>query len=486
MQLNFNTILRNKIESSDIYETLKHAKNYFSADVATNAIGFISIPIFTRLFTQEDYGVVAVFSSYIGIMAIILSLNSYSAVGRYFYEKTDDFGEFLGTSFIFVGIILSVSISIYIFFYQKINNLLNLPGFLPVYLIIACIFEIIRSVYAQILVPQKGSRELALVAISEGYIRFVIAVILAYLLKENRYLGKVWAVLLIGLFFSFYYIKRIRHFFKFSFRKAHVKYIMNYSIPLIPHNLSGIILTQFDRIMINNILNSASVGLYSLGYNVGMLLLIVNRATLTALIPDFMKFLDGKEYERLDILMEKVFSIGTVAALGLILFAKEIVLILVDVKFHESLKVIPIVVIGYVFHEMYQMYGMYPGYKKLTIYTSITSLSAGLLNILLNAIFIPRYGYLAGAYTTLISYLFMFFLAWIIAKFILNLRVSPLWLFWKPTLIMLAFTAFIYFIKGFNLSEMYLVLIKLILLAIFCFIIFYKEIANILIITNDK
>ncbi len=158
-----------------------------------------------------------------------------------------------------------------------------------------------------------------------------------------------------------------------------IKYIANYSIPSISHNLSGIILAQFDRMMISNIESTATAGLYSLGYNVGMLLLMVNGAIRTAFIPDFIKFLDSREYNRLDALMEKIFSIVTIAALGLILFAREIVAVLADVKFHEALKVVPIVIIGYVFHQMYCMYGIvYPGYKKKTIYTSIVSLSAGI------------------------------------------------------------------------------------------------------------
>ena len=114
MQLTGN--LMNRIKNSDIFETLKHSKNYFSADVSTKSLGFISIPIFARLFTQEGYGIVAVFTSYVGIMTVILSLNSYTAVGRYYYEKTDDFGEFVGTIFIFAGLILGVTVIMYILF----------------------------------------------------------------------------------------------------------------------------------------------------------------------------------------------------------------------------------------------------------------------------------------------------------------------------------------------------------------------------------
>ncbi len=136
-----------KIKSTDIFETLKHGKNYFSADIAINAMALISIPIFTRLFTQADYGIVAVFSSYVGIMTVILSLNSYTAVSRYYYEKTDDFDEFIGTTLILIGLIFSLTTSLYILFNKQIINLIKLPGLLPIYLIFACLFAIINSIY---------------------------------------------------------------------------------------------------------------------------------------------------------------------------------------------------------------------------------------------------------------------------------------------------------------------------------------------------
>ena len=470
----------NKLKNTDIFETLRHSKNYFSANVATKALGFISIPIFTRLLTREDYGIIAIFASYVGIMTVTLSLNSYTAVGRYYYEKKDDFGEFVGTSFIFVGLILCVTVIIYILFYQQINNLIKLPGLLPIYLFFACLFAIISSVYSQILTPQKKSKELAKINMLNGYIGFAIAVLFVYLLKENRYLGRIWASLLVGFVFSIYYIKKINKYSKFNFKMEHIKYIANYSIPLMPHNLSGIILAQFDRIMINSILNTASAGLYSLGYNIGMLLLMVNHAILNAFIPDFMKFLDNKEYNRLHNLMGKMFNIITISALGLILFSKEIVIILADVKFHEALKIVPIVVIGYVFNGMSSMYSMYPAYIKRTIYNSIITLSAGILNIILNAMYIPKYGYIAAAYTTAISYFIMFVIAWIVSKYVLKLRVSPLWIFWRPTLIMFGFITFTYLLGSLSMNIIVFIFIKIILLFLFSIIVFNKEIRTVL------
>ena len=476
MQRSLDHKVIKKIKSTDIFETLKHGKNYFSADIATKAMAFISIPIFTRLFTQADYGIVAVFSTYVGIMTVILSLNSYTAVCRYYYEKTDDFGAFIGTTLILVGLIFGFTIPIYILFYKQIANLIQLPGLLPFYLLFACLFAIIYSIYYQILVPQKRSKEAATISILNGYIGFGVAVLFVYLLAENRYLGQIWATLLIGLIFSVYFMIKIRKYSKFCFKIKHIKYIATYSFPLIPYALSGIILAQFDRIMINDIIGAASAGLYSLGYNVGMLLLMVIGATQTALIPDFFKFLDNKEYNRLDALFEKVFSIVTIAALGLVLFAREIVMILADEKFHAGLSVVPIVVIGYVFYEMFVVYGMYPGYKKKTVFGTIIVLTAGISNIVLNAIFIPSYGYIAAAYTTVASYFIMFLLAWIVSKVVLKQRVTPLWLIWKPTLIMFCFIGFVYFLDMFSVNAILFFVIKLMCLALFGIIVFYKEI----------
>lgn len=474
-RLRWNELIE-KLKSTDIFETLKHAKNYFSASIATTAIGFISIPIFTRLFTQADYGIVAVFSAYAGIFTIILSLNSYAAVSRYYYEKTDDFGDFIGTTLILVCLIFGLSIPIFVLFNEQIAGLLQLPGLLPFYLIFVSLFSVISTIYGQILYPQKKSKELSILRMLNGYLGFGIAVLFVYSLTENRYLGQIWATLLVGLIFSIYYMIKIHSYSKFRFKTEHLKYIALFSLPLLPHALSAIILAQFDRIMINAIIDTASAGLYSFGYNVGLLMLMVIYSLTPAIEPDFYKFRDNKEYDRINALYEKVFSIVTIAALGLVLFAKEIVFILADEKFYPGLSVVPLVVIGYVFYGQSIVYGNYIGYKKKMAFVSIVSLTAGISNIVLNAIFIPSYGYIAAAYTTVASYFIMFLLGWIVAKFVLKERVVPLWIIWKPTLIMFCFIAFVYYLNMLSLNAILFFVIKLMVLALFGIIVFYKEI----------
>lgn len=144
-------------------------------------------------------------------------------------------------------------------------------------------------------------------------------------------------------------------------------------------------------------------------------------------------------------------------------------------------RVIPFVVIWYIFYKMSSIVGMFIRYAKKTIFQSITVLFAGALNIILNKIFIPKYGYVAAAYTTTISYFVMFLLTFIVVKYFLKKRLTPpLWLLWKPTIIMFGFIAFSYLLGNLGLNAVLFAFIKLMLLGLFSFIVFYKEIRSVL------
>ncbi len=464
-----------RIKQSDIFETLRHSQNYFLAQVVTQGLAFIAIPIFTRLFTQEDYGVIAVFQAYLAIFLIILPANVHSSVGRYYYEQKSDFGEFLGTALILTGLILLFNVFLFLLFFDPVTNILNLPGILPVFLILISFCTIFQSIYLQIIQAQKKSTESAIITGLSGTLSLILAILLIFLMKEDRYLGKIYATFIIGFIFSYYYLRKISHYANFSFKREHFSYILYFSIPLIPYALSSTIIAFFDRIMINELENTAAAGIYSLGYNIALIIALVITATQMAIIPDFYDFLNKKQYQRLNALVKKVFSIICFAAFGLILFAKEIIVVLVDKKFHDGAEIVPIVVIGYLFYGMFTVYGRYITYIKKTVYSSVIMIISGVVNVILNAIFIPQYGYIAAAYTTVVSYFLLFYMAWFVPKYVLKIEITPLWMIWKPFIILFCYFALYLVITDFISNLILLFVLKFIILTFFCFSVFYRE-----------
>ncbi len=91
-----------KIIGKENIEFISHSKNYLSAEIFTKALAFICVPIFTRLLLPNGYSILAIFSSITSIFAIFLGFNIRGAVARYYYEKSNDFAEFLGSNLIFI------------------------------------------------------------------------------------------------------------------------------------------------------------------------------------------------------------------------------------------------------------------------------------------------------------------------------------------------------------------------------------------------
>ena len=98
--------------------------------------------------------------------------------------------------------------------------------------------------------------------------------------------------------------------------------------------------------------------------------------------------------------LKKMYKVIVAGAILLILFGKEASIILADKSYYEATPVIPMIVAGYFFESIHYVYLRNAAYSKKTIYSTIVLLSAGVFNIILNAVFIPKYGYIASAVTT--------------------------------------------------------------------------------------
>ena len=420
-------ITRKQTENTSFRSTLRHFSRYLTADVAARAIGFVSIPVYTRLLTPADYGIINIFNTYVTIFLVIGTINIYSSVSRYYYENKEDFRQFFGSVFTVVLLLFAVFSLLLALLQRRFAALLALPLDVIIFFIPVLIYRIMASFHQQILKPQYLSKEIALVSVLAAYVGFGLKVLAIVFLEEARYRGPVYGAAVVGVVMVVFYLIRLRAHISFKWNREHIRYAIEYAVPLIPYALGGIILAQFDRLMINSTEGAGDAGLYSLAYNIGMLISIFYRALmLSAWMPKYFDYMGRRDYKAHDRDIDRMFRIVAVAALGLILFGKELCLLLSSSEYHEAAGIIPIIVLGYVFECIHYIYLKNATYAKKTIYSSIVLISCGGLNILLNAVFIPRYGYVAAAYTTVASYFAMAVAAWAINKYALKMYSTAL------------------------------------------------------------
>jgi O-antigen/teichoic acid export membrane protein len=456
-------------------EFISHAKNYMSATFFTKALGFISVPVFTRLLTPDEYGILAIFASIISISTILFGLNFHGSVARYYHEEDKNFGEFISSNILFLFLFNIFLLFIINQFKIEISVLIGIEVNVFVIAVIVSIFNIPVKMFLSYLQTSKQSKKYSVLSICKSVFMLIISIVWVYMLTDKRYLGKMYGQLVVsGLLFIiaiFYFIKLGKPKFKIK----HIKYSLIYGIPLIPHALSGFILSYFDRIAINQITGSLDTGLYSFAYNVGMIMNVVVMAMNKAWVPIFYDNLKENNFKKINDLATNYSRYIFMAAISLILFSREIVMILADERYYSALNLVPIIILSFVFVFLYTLFANYSFYRKKTALISTATLLAGFINIGLNYWLIPKFGYIAAAYTTLFSYMVLFVFHYINARFIIKEHVIKLKNILIDFAVVLLFTGIYLLLLNFINDFILFLVIKILL---FSFLFYYFVLRN--------
>jgi len=433
---------------SDLRDVLLHSKNYLSANIFAKLLLVISLPVFTSLLDTSEYGYYQLFLSYLGLFSVILTLNFNGSVARYYYDQPSDYGEFISTSLLGSLVILAGAAVLIFAYFDEVAGFLKIPTVVMVLLICSVLMSIFIAIFNHVSIAKSNSSVIAKISVFRSYSSFFIGLCLVLWLGENKYLGLIYAEVLVSVMLAVFCFYKLLKIIKWSFKKSHLHYIVSYSIALLPYVISGQVLAQIDRVMINNFFSVAEVGLYSVGYNVGALLLMVIGAINSALLPKWFELKREGKVEQIEQIETQMHCIILFFASGLVFFTDEIYTLLVNKEFSASREIVAAVTIACVFDSIFKIYGRTIGYTKKMIYVSLVGLIAAVVNVVLNYIFLPKYGYIAGAYTTLISSIVMTAMAWWIAKYYLKQKTISLLVFILPTFWLLLAVSFMAWMKS--------------------------------------
>lgn len=437
----FQNIL-NQLKKFSFFDTFKHASTYFSGTILVHMLGIVTLPIYTGYLTADEYGIVNVFTSYLSVTTVLLTLAIHTAIPRYYFEDSKtDFKDFLGTIFITLTLIYGVSSSFIFLFQETISSWTNLPFNLIYWLILTAYGNILIIIYYNLLIAKKKSKKYVTVQVVWQYSKFACTIIgLIYLVgavsfqdgvaTSETFMGKIIGECIATLLLAIYATRQIYKMMSFrNLSFSHVKYALIYSIPLIPFALSNYILTSFDQWFINSSVGHAAAGQYAFAYKIGMIYMGLGVALLNGASPSYYKHMNNKEYKEV---WQQVDSMTKLLILGagfLMLFAVDAGTLLSSKEiFLEALPIAPVIIGAYIFNGIsnFSNRGIY--YKKKNSYLVLVILTSGIVNILLNWYFIgvKGYTYQAAAYTTLVSYFIMMLFSLFVTKYILKLPPLPL------------------------------------------------------------
>jgi O-antigen/teichoic acid export membrane protein len=399
----------------------RHIVNHLGVAVASKFVPLASIFVYSRYMTTYDYGVLNLFISYLWIFAIVMSLNLHTGIGRFIYNDGAEFRGFLGTSLIAIGFVYFIAAVVVLLNFDAVSLFLGLPYpivFLMLFVVLGQIFE---SIFTQISIfNQRSALLLKVISIKAGA-TFSLSLGLLLTLGSEKYLAVLYADALASVAIVIYVIASIRGSVRWSLQAKYLRFLGSYSLPLIPYMLCLTLLSQFDRVLIDRYFGKESVGLYSLVYNIGVLLLTVVTAVLNTFTPTLFDALNKKNYDRILSDSQNIFALAMVITSVLVLFGKELANLLVPVKYAQAFDLIPIVAIGGLCFVIFQIWVRVITYAKHTVYLSAIAIAATTVNIGLNYWLLPIYGYKIAAATTVVAYIVMSLLAVAVVNQVINL-----------------------------------------------------------------
>ena len=374
----------------------------------------------TRYLTPTDYGIVATFNVLLAVMVVFVGLSMHGAINVNFFKlNKGELKNYIGNVFL---ILFSSFLLVFTIVYILKSNFSFFTKFPENWIPFIVIIALCQSIYAINIglwqVEQK-SLPYGLFQISRTILNISLSLIFVVLLCwgwQGRLLGTIITSVIFGLLSIFVIYKR--EYIKFSLNKKYIKDALFFGIPLIPHALGGWIITGIDRIFINSMVGVAATGIYTVGYQVGMIIGLLAHSFNLAWAPFlYEKLKENNHSTKVKIVkFTYLYDVGIILlALGLSFIAPYFLKFFVSENFYFAYKYVLWIALGYAFHGMYLMVVNYIFYvKKTYILAWVTFLSAG-VNIILNYFFIKANGAIGAAQATTITFFVQFIMVWILS-----------------------------------------------------------------------
>ena len=383
-------------------------------------ISFITVPIFTRMMSTEEYGVYTLYSSWYQILLIFTSLYLFNGVYDNAMSKFSDDRDAFTSSIQGLSITVSLIVfSVYLISNRYWQNILGLSN------------KYIFLMFAEMIVApalyfwsgrqrfEYQYKRLVIITLLKSVVNPLLGLIFVFQSSDKAF-GRVVSIVVVELVFDatimVYQFAKGKKFFI----KKYWKYGLTLSIPLIPHYLAGMILNQGDRIVIDRLVGKSAVAMYGVAYSIGMLIQIFTNAINNAITPWVYGCLKKKNMAEMQSKINVLLVFVGALVCGLILVCPELVLIFGSTKYSGAIAVVPPVAASVYFIFLYSILSFPEFYYEKTQFLAFASFGAAILNVILNFIFIKKYGFVAAGYTTLVCYIIYSIGHYIVGKKILS------------------------------------------------------------------
>lgn len=402
---------------------VKNTSLYSLGNILPQAAGFILLPIYTRYLTPADYGIVSSMQVLSSVLAVFFTMAVDRSIYRLYFDYKSDKAkkDYLGTITISLFFISISVLLLLIIFSSFVGQIYKSIEFYPFYLYAIltaffAVFAIVPKIYFQL--NEKAGKFVTISIVqfllSTGFVLWFIIV------KKAGAAGMLEGSMLANIVISPIVVYISLRTINFTFKLQILKESLSFSLPMIPGLLSAWILNLSDRVFIERYFDLHDVGIYSLGYKIAGLVLIFTSAFNLAYGPVFYKLANSEDQK---IAKKELYQYNNIYIIILImvtfmiaLFSKEAIYMLLDHKYFEAYKIVPIITFAYLISQVSNLFNLMIYQEKKVTRLMLIGVIGAAINILLNFILVPKFGAYGAAYATVFSFIWVSVLSFLYAK----------------------------------------------------------------------
>ncbi len=388
---------------------IKNSIIYLGSSLLNKLIPFLLLPIMTQYLSPQEYGALSIYMILITLYGAFIGMNIHINVSKNFFEVSkEEMALYIGnmlfillTSFIIYFFITFISIRFFdTIFSIEADWLLVIP--------MISMMMMVNNINISILRNEGKAYTYGIFEISNTIINMSTTILFLVFFSFG------WHSQVIGIitgYFMFFIIGIIymykRGYINLKIDTSKIKSILNISLPLIPHVLGAVVITMSDRIFIEQMISLEAVGIYSVGYMFGMVVMLFTDAFIKAWSPWFFKSLaeptDSKKQKIVK--YTYIYIIGVfILALFISVIGENILPYFVDEKFYGAGEYILWISLGYAVHGVYKIFFPYLVHISKTSFLAFSTVVAAILNLLFNYILIKYFGTIGAAYATILAF----------------------------------------------------------------------------------
>ncbi|MFK8021037.1 MAG: lipopolysaccharide biosynthesis protein [Pseudomonadales bacterium] len=398
---------------------LQNASYYSIASIFTVVASLVSFPILTRVFEVSEYGLLGLVTATVPMLVSIGKIGLQHASLRHYAEiksKTSKWSLDQFYTTVYGSLLLSAlltfvlwNVVIYLFGMDVLADELLCSLFaISSYIIIVRILE---SVMMNILRAKEEAGKYAsyLIAKRAATLLTTLSVLLLYQVDLVLYIitltATECAVFLIYASFHVPFASLRPRFFQTKLLLS----MMAFGIPLFGQEIAGALITLTDRYVINFYVNAQQLGIYTSAYTlVDYAQGIITTAIVASALPIFLRLHSNEGEESAKAFIENALRTYIWAAVPIVFLiasaGEAAIAFLAGEKYSQGASVMPWIAVGMALHGSYAIVsaGIYLSNNTLKMFYTVAVIA--ILNLVLNLIFVPKFGITGAAITTLVSY----------------------------------------------------------------------------------